>query len=69
VTWSPAPAFGVPTVINGWWAEDQPWGRNYDITPDGKRLVMIAGTSTAGNEITVVLNWFEELKQKLGARK
>jgi serine/threonine-protein kinase len=69
VTWSPAPAFGVPTVINGWWVEDAPWGRNYDITPDGKHLVMIAGTSTAGNEITVVLNWFDELKQRLTARK
>ena len=48
-----------------WWKRDWAWGRNYDITPDGKRLVMIVATSTAGNEITVVLNWYEELKRKM----
>jgi len=32
-------------------------------------LIMISASSTAGNRITVVLNWFEELKQKLAARK
>jgi serine/threonine-protein kinase len=68
VTWGAAPAFGDAVVINGRWRPDPAWARTYDIAPDGKRLVMIAETSTAGNEITVVLNWFEELKQKLGAK-
>jgi eukaryotic-like serine/threonine-protein kinase len=68
VTWDPGPSFGPPTMVNGWWRPDTAWARNYDIAPDGKRLVLIAGTSTAGNEITIVLNWFEELKQKLAAK-
>ncbi len=68
VTWNPNPTFGPPEVVNGWWVKDHPWGRQYDVTPDGKSFVMIAGTSTAGNQITVVLNWFEELKRKLQGR-
>jgi serine/threonine-protein kinase len=63
VTWQPSPAFGAPMVTNGWWVNDYPWVRQYDITPDGKRFVMIVGTSTAGNEITVVQNWLEEVKR------
>ncbi len=42
---------------------------NYDVSPDG-RFLMIA--SQAGSEATpalsVVLNWFEELKQRAPAR-
>jgi hypothetical protein len=30
---------------------------------------MVSMSETAGNEITVVLNWFEELKQKLAERR
>jgi hypothetical protein len=65
VTWSPKPALGTPRVINGWWREDYAWGRNYDVSPDGKRILLIAAAAAAGNEITVVQNWFEELKRKL----
>ncbi len=50
--------------------------RSHDITPDGKRFIGISSASsqdptgfTAPNaEIPVVLNWFEELKQRLPAR-
>jgi serine/threonine-protein kinase len=38
---------------------------NYDVTPDGKRFIMIK----PGNEeaqIVVVVNWIEELRQRLG---
>jgi hypothetical protein len=45
--------------------------RNYDITPDGKFVALVdprepgvSGTSLAP-EIQVVLNWFEELKQRV----
>jgi eukaryotic-like serine/threonine-protein kinase len=42
--------------------------RNYDITPDGKQFVVVmpasqAETSQPSTQISVVLNWFEELKQ------
>jgi serine/threonine-protein kinase len=44
--------------------------RNYDVTPDGKQLVVVLPAQTAQNDpsrraseqINVVLNWFEELK-------
>ena len=41
-----------------------PWGRNYDITPDGKKFLMIEEgqmTSTA-TQINIILNWTEDLK-------
>jgi len=34
----------------------------YDVSPDGKRFIMIKG-EVSGGEINVVLNWFEELKR------
>jgi eukaryotic-like serine/threonine-protein kinase len=42
-----------------------PWGRNYDITPDGKRLLMIleAGYESASSQMNIIVNWSEELKQ------
>ena len=37
---------------------------NYDVTPDGQRFVMIGSEDVpAPTELTVVLNWFEELKR------
>ncbi len=42
---------------------DNGWYRNYDIAPDGKKLVMIIkGRQGSGpRQFHVVLNWFEEL--------
>jgi hypothetical protein len=40
----------------------------YDVSPDGQRFLMLKSTEQAGNaptQINVVLNWFEELKQKV----
>ena len=41
--------------------------RNYDVTRDGQRFVMVMGQGTnagsSGTELRVVLNWFEELKR------
>jgi serine/threonine-protein kinase len=41
-----------------------PQGRAYDISPDGRRFLMIKNDSTSGAAtINVVLNWTEELKR------
>jgi serine/threonine-protein kinase len=44
-------------------------GTNYDVSPDGQRFVMVQGSQTAGavgpTELRLVLNWFEELKQRV----
>jgi eukaryotic-like serine/threonine-protein kinase len=42
--------------------------RNYDVFPDGRRFLMVKPTEpaqAAPTQINVVLNWFEELKQKV----
>ena len=40
---------------------------NYDISPDGQRFVMIQEDTPDSEtaQINVVLNWFEELKQRV----
>lgn len=45
-------------------------GRTYDVSPDGRRFLMIktaGGTDqpAALQSITVVQNWFEELKRRV----
>ena len=45
---------------------------NYDVSPDGQRFLMlkpIEQARAAPTQINVVLNWFEELKQKVPAGK
>jgi dipeptidyl aminopeptidase/acylaminoacyl peptidase len=46
-------------------------GANYDVSPDGRHTLMVkAGDQDTGEtQITVVQNWFEELKQKVPAGK
>ena len=43
---------------------------NYDVSPDGRRLLMVRreNPSTPATHINVVLNWLEELRQKLPAQ-
>jgi eukaryotic-like serine/threonine-protein kinase len=45
--------------------------QDYDISPDGQRFLMLKATEQAQSpeQINVVLNWFEELKQKVPAGK
>jgi len=41
---------------------------NYDVSPDGQRFLMlkpVESQTSAPNQINVVLNWSEELKQKI----
>jgi Tol biopolymer transport system component len=40
--------------------------RDYDVTPDAKRFVMIRSAGHPRDEMIVVENFFEELKQKVG---
>ncbi len=45
---------------------------NYDISPDGQRFLMVKAVEqaqSAPTQINVVLNWFEELKQKVPTGK
>jgi Tol biopolymer transport system component len=45
---------------------------NYDVSPDGQRFLMVKPveqSQVASTQINVVLNWFEELKQKVPTRK
>jgi Tol biopolymer transport system component len=45
---------------------------NYDVSPDGQRFLMlkpVEQTEAAPTQINVVLNWFEELKQKVPTGK
>ena len=47
----------------------QPGFRNYDISPDGERfLVLESGEQTQYDTIHVVLNWFEELERLVPTR-
>jgi Tol biopolymer transport system component len=44
---------------------------NYDVSPDGRRFLMVKGDEqpTTATQINVVLNWFEEVKQKVPTGK
>jgi eukaryotic-like serine/threonine-protein kinase len=45
---------------------------NYDVSPDGQRFLMLKSvdqSQAAPTQINVVLNWFEELKQKVPTGK
>jgi len=38
----------------------------WDISPDGKRFLMVTGTAAeVPRKINIVVNWFEELKQRV----
>ncbi len=41
-------------------------GATWDIAPDGERMLMIRGTEPAPpRQINVLINWFEELKERV----
>jgi serine/threonine-protein kinase len=72
ITTSPTFAFGTPHEIPRVGVPNQlgvTGQRNFDQLPDGKRiLTVMSGDGTRGQnspEIQVVLNWFEELKQRV----
>jgi serine/threonine-protein kinase len=56
---------GEPELqFEGKYLGGSPWGRNYDLSPDGTRFIMIRdeGQSVQSTQIKVILNWSEELK-------
>lgn len=44
-----------------------PFGRQYDVAPDGQRFVMIRGETDAAVHVVVVFNFLEELKRRMAA--
>jgi serine/threonine protein kinase/Tol biopolymer transport system component len=57
---------GKPKLLfEGRYKGGWPWGRNYDIAPDGTRFIMITDEDPKLKpmQINVVLNWTEELKR------
>jgi hypothetical protein len=75
VSVSPRPVFTITkpvqalpggTILMPWPAQ-----RSYDPTPDGKLIGVITlgdNTATLVPQIRIVLNWFEELKQRVPVR-
>jgi hypothetical protein len=46
------------------------YGNGFDVAPDGKRFLMIKSSSSAPtNQLTFVVNWFEELKARVPAKE
>ncbi len=71
ITTQPAFSPGSPNLL--FEGEYVPSGAlaNYDVSPDGQRFLMMqdASPEQALTQINIVLNWFEELKQKVPTGK
>jgi Tol biopolymer transport system component len=69
----PSFAAGKPRVLfEGQYARTLFTIPSYDVSPDGQRFLMLKPTEqeqSAPTQINVVLNWFEELKQKVPTGK
>ncbi len=62
----PELSVGTPRLLfEGRFLPGPSWApRNYDISPDGQRFLMIQREQDlVPTEIIVILNWFEELKR------
>jgi eukaryotic-like serine/threonine-protein kinase len=73
VTTQPSFAATSPTLLPAAGIQGPPRAvRNFDIMPDGARFLGVTPSgddqsqATSGRELHVVLNWFEELKAKVG---
>jgi serine/threonine-protein kinase len=57
-------------VFEGHYATSGALFANYDVTPDGKRLLMVKGSvQEAPAQINLVLNWLEDVKRLVSAEK
>jgi Tol biopolymer transport system component len=69
VTTQPSFSVGKPRLLfQGTYLTTPLTSPNYDVSPDGQRFLMLKAsdqTRVAPTQINVVLNWFEELKQKV----
>ena len=68
---TPLPNFsaGRPTLLfEGQYEPTRVSSANYDVSPDGQRFLMLKASEAqegAPTQINVVLNWFEELRQRV----
>jgi eukaryotic-like serine/threonine-protein kinase len=72
VTLRPAFSADKPTVLfEGPWLPTSVTLRNYDVSPDGQRFLMLKAIAEdqGPRQIVVVQNWFEELKRRMAAGK
>jgi eukaryotic-like serine/threonine-protein kinase len=70
VATQPSFSLGKPRMLfdGQYFRSDWPLiGKAYDVSPDGQRFLMVksADQASSATQINVVLNWFEELKQKV----
>jgi Tol biopolymer transport system component len=68
----PSFAAGKPRMLfEGQYVPTPATAPNYDVSPDGQRFLMLKPVEQAAGptQINVVLNWFEELKQKVPTGK
>ena len=57
---------GERTVLfEGIFVSRSPWHAGYDVHPDGERFLMVGlgDASVIGDQINIVVNWFEELRR------
>ena len=73
ITTKPGFAAGKPRMLfEGQYLPAQGTLPNYDVSPDGQRFLMLKtadSAETAPTQINVVMNWFEELKQRVPTGK
>jgi len=72
ITTQPSFAAGKPRMLfEGQYVPTPATLPNYDVSPDGQRFLMLkpSDSAEAPTQINVVLNWFEELKQKVPTDK
>ena len=50
------------------WPGTEEFSSNYDVTADGEHFVMLKSAETAGRQMNVVLNLFDELKRSVPAK-
>jgi hypothetical protein len=58
---------GKPRQLFQKWYQDNPGTRNFEVTPDGQRLLMFQPGEQV-SQINVVVNWTEELKRLVPTR-
>jgi eukaryotic-like serine/threonine-protein kinase len=73
ITTQPGFAAGTPLMLfEGPYEPGPVQTANYDVSRDGQRFLMVKPSESAEaapTQINVVLNWFEELKQKVATGK
>ncbi|MFQ5745416.1 MAG: hypothetical protein ACE5HV_17825, partial [Acidobacteriota bacterium] len=57
------------TLFESAFVLDQFGNPNYDVSPDGRRFLMIEGTASTTTQVPVIVNWFEELRRLAPPRR